>query len=117
MIVETLMQGSRETTLHTFTFAANEMDLIMSIGEYVRGGMQLAKSDVVVTIPIATHSEDTHYELWLTKWGLTLLHRKVDEEYGVIEGPIDLLVWFTLPAGKISLDDVEINARRMEEMK
>ena len=117
MIIENVVKGSLETTLHSFTFATEEMNLIMSAGSYVQMmAMKITESDSTI-IPIAVLNEDTHYEVWLTTSGLTILTRTDTTEFGVVVEPIDKLAWFTVTAGTSLLDGVEINSIRMEAIQ
>ena len=116
MIIENVVKGSLETTLHSFTFASEGMNLIMSAGSYVQMmAMKVTESDSTI-IPIVVPSEDTHYEVWLTASGLTILTRTDITEFGVVVDPVDKLAWFTVTAGTSLLDGIEINTIRMEAM-
>lgn len=117
MIIENVVQGSLETNLHSFTFASEGMNLIMSAGSYVQMLAIKATEDESTTIPLDTPEEDTHYEVWLSGSELCILTRTDSTAFGEVVNPIDKLAWFTIPSGATSLDDVEINTIRMEEIQ
>ena len=116
MIVENVVKGSLETTLHNFTFASEGMNLILSAGSCVQKmAIKLTEHETTI-IPLEVPDEDTHYEVWLTDSGLCILNWTDSTLFGEVVEPIDKIAWFTLPAGALSLDNVEINVRRMEEI-
>lgn len=115
MIIENMVYGSSDTTLHTYTFAQVDMDVIMSLGSYVQGGVEKISSLNTVTIDIPISTLITHYEIWLSLDGVVVLDRNDGENFGVVIKPIDKLAWFTVPANAVSLDDIEINTVRVVE--
>jgi hypothetical protein len=100
-------------TKHTFEITQNGMDIVFTSGKYEVDGNDFFTTETGVTLSFNTPLEDTHYELWLNDTGLVVLTR-TDGEFAEVTNPIDRLAWFTIPAGAISLDDVEINVIRME---
>jgi hypothetical protein len=113
MLNEIIVKGNESTTFHNFKFAQTGMDLGISAGSYIQANVERFSTEEGATLSFDTPLEDTHYELWLNDTGLVVLSR-TDGEFAEVTNRIDRLAWFTIPAGAISLDDVEINVIRME---
>jgi hypothetical protein len=115
MINEITVLGSKETTLHDFTLEQIGMDLVFSNGAYIQGNTERFTTETGATVTIPSPASDTHYEIWLSNAGLAILSRLDSEEFGEVTNPIDRLVWFTVPALVVSLDNVEINFVKVVE--
>jgi hypothetical protein len=115
MINEITVLGSKETSLHDFTLEQTNMDLLFSNGSYVQDNAQRFTTDLGATVTIPSPASDTHYEIWLSNAGLTILSRLDSEEFGEVTNPIDRLAWFTVPALALSLDNIEINFVKVSE--
>jgi hypothetical protein len=109
MINEITVLGSRNTTLHDFTLEQTDMDLTFSSGAYIQDNTERFTTETGAVVSIPSPASDTHYEIWLSNAGLTILSRLDSEEFGEVTNPIDRLAWFTVPANTISLDNIEIN--------
>jgi hypothetical protein len=113
MLNEIIVQGNESTTFHDFIFTQSGMNIEVSSGSYIQANAERFSTEGGATLSFDTPLEDTHYELWLNDTGLVVLSR-TNGEFAEVANPIDRLAWFTIPAGAISLDDVEINVIRME---
>lgn len=114
MIQDNVVNGSMSTTLHTFTVSTSGMDIVVSSGEYYRGGQVLFSDADGGTITIPT-TANISYELFLMTDGSMSLFQYTDvtdlvnfcqENKSQI---IDKLLWFTIGDSITSLDDVIIN--------
>lgn len=103
MIVERIVHGSIETSLHDFEFKTENMNLIISTGSYYQAGIKRYSKDDETVITIPQKNEPSYYEVWLTESGLLLI-----EGFSVVENPIDRLGWFSVEAETINLNEVEI---------
>jgi hypothetical protein len=113
MLKEIIVKGNESSTIHNFLFTQSGMDITISEGSYIQANEERFNTEGGATLSFDTPLEDTHYELWLNDTGLVVLSR-TNGEFAEVVNPIDRLAWFTIPAGAISLDDVEINVIRME---
>lgn len=113
MINEVIVQGSQSTTLHTFTVTTNGMNIIVSEGEYYRGGQELFSDADGGTITIPTTS-NVNYEVYLMTDGITVFsYTDIDDVIAFHMNNqanfIDKLMWFTIGENVTTLDGVTIN--------
>jgi hypothetical protein len=116
MINENIIKGHWTTTYHDFTFSTNGMDFIISGGSFVQNEKILFSDQTGGTITIPT-TANMNYELYLMPDGTLQIF-----QYGDIEEVIafaqknqitELLAWFTIGTGVTTLDNVQINVKKM----
>lgn len=117
MIIEHICQGSEATSYHTFNFTTQGMSVILSNGAYYRNGTVLISSDSEVRIDIPVSSKDMEYSIYLTTDGITVVEQDLtDYAFIQVDGLIDKLAWFIVPANVTSLDNVEVNVKYVNLM-
>jgi hypothetical protein len=117
MIVEHVVKGSKETTLHSFHVSINKLNLIISNGSYFRANIEYFKLSDDTTINFISQTENTYYEIWLTDNGISILTRKEDEDfaYEQLVNPIDRIVYFNLPTNCTDLNKIDIHFVKVVE--
>lgn len=103
MIVERIVKGSINTSLHNFEFKTENMNLIISDGSYYQAGMKRYSKDDETVITIPQKNESVYYEIWLRESGFLLV-----EGFGAVEKPIDRLGWLTVHSDTTNLSEVDI---------
>lgn len=101
--------GSIGTSLHDFEISINGMELNISNGSYFIAGNEVFSSIDGATLTIPVSTEITHYEIWLTKSGVSILVRNESQDFDEINNSIDRLAWFSVPADELDLTNVEIH--------
>lgn len=116
MINEIIIKGNHSTTFFDITFSTNGMDLIMSGGSYHINNEMLFSDENGGSITIPT-TPNVNYEVHLLKSGVVnvLQYIHLDEVVSFYENNevIDLLAWFTVGENVTSLDQVQINVKKM----
>ncbi|WP_209121501.1 hypothetical protein [Alkalihalobacillus sp. BA299] len=115
MIIEHIVEGSQNTSLHDFQISINGLDLMISGGSYYQAGQEKFVSSEEATIQIPSPTELTHYTLWLTESGINVLARTDKEEYTEVLNPVDRLAWFSIPANETDLNNVDIHFVKVVE--
>lgn len=89
----------------------NKMNLILSGGYYFLSGSEKLKSFNETIIPIPSSDEITHFEVWLTGQGISVLSRVKDEDfaYDQLTEQIDKLAWLSVPANCTDLSYVDVH--------
>lgn len=105
MIVEHIVQGSKNTSVHDFEISINAMKITASPGSYFQNGELkfTVPSESVFTVDSLV--SDATYDLWVTSSGLKLLQ----DSSNLPDGAIDRLAWFTVPANTTDLSNIEVN--------
>lgn len=116
MIIEHEIKGNESTVFHTFTFRTEGMTLVMSDGYFIRTGETLVSSDKETIIEIPVSDVTKHYDVLLVDDIDTPLHIGVTKEgefLGDVDGFVELLAWFTVPPNTSSLDEINVEVKRM----
>lgn len=116
MIIEHTCKGSKATTFHNLVITQSVMTLTVSPGTYTQQGTEKYTSTTGATVTIPAPTVQTYYELWLSNAGLVVLSRTDGQQFGTVTNPIDRLAWFTVPANTITLDSINIDTVRMQEV-
>jgi hypothetical protein len=109
LIIDHIVKGSKNTSFHDFKINLDDMNLSISAGSYFRDNTELIKSENGTLINIPVPNVDTYYEVWLTDNGVQVIYRTDNEDFDVIDNPIDRLVWFTLPSEETDLNNLDIH--------
>jgi hypothetical protein len=117
MIIEHTIIGSKETSFHTFQINVSKMNLLLSNGSYFQDGKEIFTTMINSTILIPSVTELTYYEVWLTMDGISILTRKLNEEFGFdqLVNPIDRLCWFAVPVNCTDLSTIDIDFIKVVE--
>ena len=115
MIIEHIVKGSKETTLHDFKLYINYLNVIISKGSYFRNKEEKFRIENDITIIIPNTNETIYYEIWITETGIQILSRKDNEDFDVVDKPIDRLIWFELPSNETNLSNVDIHFVKVVE--
>lgn len=116
MIVEHVVEGLKETSLHDFVVTQTGLDITVTAGTYTRANVEKCTFTMGATVTVTPPVVTTHYEVWVTKTGVSVLSHADGQIFGSVSSPIDRLAWFTIPGGVTSLDSVEIHVVRMVEV-
>jgi hypothetical protein len=117
MIIEHIVQGSKQTSFHDFNVSTYNMILSISKGSYYRAGVKIFNGDTVANITIPIQTELTNYEVWLTSNGLSILTRTENENfaYDQLINQIDRLAWFDVPTNCTNLNNTDIHFVKVVE--
>jgi len=118
VIQEHIVKGTVATTLHTFVFKQEGMQIEISPGIYWQAGKKLFEDSEGGVIPFPVFEVESRCEVWLAKKGIHVFFGDTDkwlEKDFEGDEPIDRLCWFDAPAGTSSLDSIVVNVVRMEE--
>jgi hypothetical protein len=117
MIIEHVVNGSKETSYHNIQITAANLDFTLKSGSYFQNGQEIFNmiNDTVVSIPLA--NQLTHYEIWITKNGFSILTRTDTEDfaYSHLINQIDRLCWFSVPASCTDLSTLDIHLVKVVE--
>jgi hypothetical protein len=115
MIVEHVVQGTKENSFHDFNITIEGMNLIISSGSYYQAGQEKINSDTDTLISIPSPNEETNYEVWLTTDGLQVLTRTQNENFDIVDNPLLKLNWFSLQPNETDLNNAEIHFLKVVE--
>jgi hypothetical protein len=117
MVIEHIVKGSKNTSLHNFILNINGMNINISNGSYFRAGKELFKSNNGATVTIPSLNELNHYEIWLTKDGISILTRTENEDFAFeqLVNQIDRISWFSVPPNCTNLNTIDIHFVKVVE--
>lgn len=109
MLIEHLVNGSEETSVHTFSVNLNGLDINISKGKYIQNKIEKFTLNEILTVTIPLPEVHTHYELWLAEDGIEILTRTDEEEFDLVANPVDRLLWFSISTGETDLNNVDVH--------
>lgn len=115
MIIEHVVQGSSATTLHNFRLYLDKLKLFITKGTYYQAGDSRFVIENDIAIPLPPSNELTHYDIWLTDNGIQVLSKTENEEFDIVDNPIDRLIWLSVPANETDLNNVDVHFVKVVE--